>query len=168
MKHKVTRKQTVSHNCFICGEENTAGLKMAFYETDNNDVVGLFEGKKHHNSYPDRMHGGVITAIIDETMGRSIEVLYPGMLGFTTEINVRFKKAVPTGQKLMCVGRIVKDTSRLYTTTGEILGADGTVLVSAEATYIKLDQRRAMGTGDFAGDELYFSKISEDLEWIEY
>ena len=74
---KVIKKQTNSKMCLICGIENEAGLKASFYEMEDNTLIALVKGKEIHQSYPNRMHGGVISALIDESVGRAIWILEP-------------------------------------------------------------------------------------------
>lgn len=162
MKRTVKRKQKVSRNCFICGEQNSSGLHMSFYETSNDEVVGFFTGKSGHISYPDRMHGGVVCAILDETIGRAIELKYPDMLGFTLEITVRYRRPVPVGIELKCIGRITGDSSRGFKGNGEILGLDGQVLAQAEASYMKIE------APILNEDKMYYSVNIEDKEFIDY
>ena len=63
---KVIKKQTNTYDCVICGINNEFGLKAPFYETENNELVTIFEFKDHHQSYPGRAHGGLISAMLDE------------------------------------------------------------------------------------------------------
>ena len=58
---KVIKKQPNTLDCVICGINNEFGLKAPFYETETNEVVTLFEFKEHHQSYPGRTHGGIIS-----------------------------------------------------------------------------------------------------------
>jgi acyl-coenzyme A thioesterase PaaI-like protein len=167
MRYKVLKKQTISHNCFICGEKNVAGMKMAFYELENRDTVGVFTGGLEHVSYPDRMHGGIITAVLDETIGRAIQIDYPDILGVTLDIKVKFRKSVPVLQRLLCVGRITKDLGKFFGGCGEIINDKGEILASAEASYMKIDPYSTNLNLLSGKDELYESKISEDIEFFD-
>ena len=81
--------------------------------------------REEHQSYPGRLHGGISSTILDETIGRAILLLQPGAWGVTVEFNVRFRKPVPLDEEVRCVARITRDASRLFEGTGEILLADG-------------------------------------------
>ena len=74
MKHKVTGKQENSKMCFICGKKNNFGLKASFYETEKNELIAIFKPCQEHQGYPGRLHGGIAAAILDETIGRNINV----------------------------------------------------------------------------------------------
>jgi acyl-coenzyme A thioesterase PaaI-like protein len=142
------KKQPTSRNCFVCGESNPAGVHVRFYEREDGSVLSRFTGADHHQGYPGRMHGGVITAIMDETMGRAIMINYGDSIwGVTVELTVRFRKPVPLGVELTAAGRIVTEKARLFEGTGELYLPDGTVAVEAEGKYVKLDLER-IGTFD--------------------
>ena len=134
-------KQPNSRMCFICGLKNIAGLHTSFYEQPDGSVLARFTGRGQHQGYPGRMHGGVISGIMDETIGRAIMVgLDPGqeVWGVTAELHVRFRQPVPLGVELTAVGRITRDTRLLFEGTGELLLPDGTVAVEAQGKYVKL------------------------------
>ena len=66
MKLKVKAKQTGSHDCVVCGMENPDGLHAQFYSMEDDSCVALFHFNKRNQSYPNRVHGGMICAILDE------------------------------------------------------------------------------------------------------
>ena len=138
MKVKVKRKQSNSKMCLICGMDNDAGVKAQFYEMEDDTVVSLFQFKEIHQSYPERTHGGMITCMLDEIIGRTMWLKDPDVYGVTTTIKVDFKKPVPYNTPLKGVGRIVRDTSRLFFAEGEIRDMDNNVLARAEGTYLKM------------------------------
>ena len=58
MRFEITKKQTGSYNCFVCGKDNPGGLFAQFYETSNDEVVSIIKTDIGHQSYPERTHGG--------------------------------------------------------------------------------------------------------------
>ena len=134
------KKQPTSRMCFVCGERNPAGVHVRFYEQDDGSVLARFTPREQHQGYPGRMHGGVITAVMDEAVGRAIMIKYgEAIWGVTAELNVRFRKPVPLEVELTVVGRITRESSRLFEGAGELYLPDGTVAVEATGKYIKLD-----------------------------
>ena len=134
------KKQPTSRMCFICGERNPGGLHMHFYEQEDGALLGKFTGQDMHQSYPGRMHGGVITAALDETIGRAIMIRYgEAIWGVTVELNVRFLKPVPLDVPLTVVGRITSDKSRVFEGSGEVLLPDGSVAADCVGRYVKMD-----------------------------
>ena len=152
---KVTRKQNNSEYCLICGILNPAGLKAPFYETENNSVVTKFQFKKEHQSYPGRTHGGMIGALLDELVGRAIWITQPDMWGVTMTLTIKYRKPVPYDTTLIGEGRIVSETTRTFSGTGEIKDLSGNILASAEATYMKLPLSKIADTGDHTATDIF-------------
>ena len=135
---KVLKKQTNSKMCIICGIENTLGLQASFYEMEDKTVISIFDYKDIHQSYPGRAHGGMITCMLDEIIGRAIWIDEPNAWGVTISLNIKFRKPTPLNQKLKAVGKIIKNSNRIFVGTGELYDMDGNLLAEAEATYMKL------------------------------
>jgi len=139
MKHRVIGKQQNSKMCFLCGLKNPFGLKASFYELENNALVCTFTPCTEHQSYPGRLHGGVTTAVLDETIGRAIMITSKEEVwGVTVEFTTRFKKPIPLNEELHVVGRITSETSRTFEGTGELLLANGEVAATGFGKYIRM------------------------------
>lgn len=122
----------------VCGTENTAGLKARFYQLEGDELLGIFQPLEQHQSYPGRLHGGISSAVLDETIGRAINLTDPDAFGVTVELTLRYRKPVPIDGEIRAVGRITRDTSRIFEGTGEIVLDDGTVAVEASGRYMKM------------------------------
>lgn len=166
MKHKVVKKQNNSKLCFVCGIENDFSLKAAFYELDNDELIAIFRPLEGHQSYPGRLHGGVASSILDETIGRAINIKHEGIWGVTVELNVKYKKPVPLDEELRVVGRITRDTSRLFEGSGEILLASGEVAVTAQGKYLKLPINKIADFGDESDWRVY--GLENEPKEVEY
>lgn len=154
MSRKVVGTQHVSRMCMVCGRDNDSSLKARFYELDDGELLGVFTPMTEHQGYPGRLHGGMSSALLDETMGRAINMVEPDAWGVTVKLNVKFRKPVPIDGDVRAIARLTKVRSRLFEGAGEIVLADGTVAVEATGAYMKLpiDQ---IAQGDFS------------LEWFE-
>jgi acyl-coenzyme A thioesterase PaaI-like protein len=157
MKRKVTGAQNVSRMCLVCGTENAAGLHARFFELESGELVGVFRPSVEHQGYPGRLHGGIASAVLDETIGRAINSGEAVVWGVTVELSVRYRHPAPLDEELHVVGRITNDSSRLFEGSGEILLADGEVAVEARGKYLKMPiERIAEGdfdTSDWGADE---------------
>lgn len=138
MKLKVIRKQPNSKSCIVCGLKNDNGLKASFYELENGELAALFTTLEGHQSYPGRLHGGIAGAVLDETIGRAVMINQGTIWGVTIELNVRYKKPIPLDASLIAVGRVTKDSSRIFEGTGEILLPGGEVAATAHGRYLKM------------------------------
>jgi acyl-coenzyme A thioesterase PaaI-like protein len=136
---RVTRKQPNSKMCLVCGLKNDGGLHASFYEVAGGELVALFTPRDEHQSYPGRLHGGMVTAILDETIGRAVMTAFEqDFWAVTVEFTTRFKKPVPLGVELKVVGRIVKEEGRIFEGSGEILLPDGEVAATGAGRYLRL------------------------------
>lgn len=139
-------KQPNSNYCFVCGVKNVAGVQVAFYDTVDADgkpeVLARFVAQAAHQGYPGRLHGGVATGVLDETIGRAVNIGESGGLpmrwGVMAELTVRFHQPVPLEVELTARGRITRENRRIFEGTGELYLPDGTVAVSAIGKYFKM------------------------------
>jgi len=160
MKHTVSGKQPNSRMCLVCGLKNPFGLHTSFFELENDELLAVFTPMEEHQSYPGRLHGGITSTILDETMGRAIMIKSAGEVwGVTVELNIRFKKPVPLEQELRVLGRITKDSSRFFEGTGELLLEDGTVAAEGHGKYLKVPLEKI---ADFDVDEQEWRVIMTD------
>lgn len=148
MTASVRAAQNVSRMCMVCGLENTAGLHARFFELDSGELAGVFTPRQEHQGYPGRLHGGLASTILDETIGRAINITDHEAWGVTVELTVRYRKPVPLDGEIHAIGRITKDSDRLFEGTGEIRLADGTVAVEASGKYLRLPIGK-IAEGDF-------------------
>ncbi len=153
MKYRVVRKQENSKLCIVCGLKNDLGLKSNFYELENNEIIAVFTPKEEHQSYPGRLHGGIASAILDETIGRAMLMMDENTWGVTVELSLKYLKPIPLDEELRVVGRITLDRKRVFEGTGEILLSNGDVAVSAYGKYLKMPIDKISETG------------MNDLEW---
>lgn len=134
----VTKKQLNSHMCIICGMDNPAGVNAPFYELDHKIVVSHFSFSSIHQSFPERTHGGLITTMLDEIIGRAIWIEEPDSYGVTMDIKVKFHLPVPYDTMLYAYGEIIKNSKKFFVGVGKIYNLNHQLLASAEATYRKL------------------------------
>jgi len=158
MSLKVTAKQPNSKMCLVCGLKNPFGLHTSFYELDNNELLAIFKPREEHQSYPGRLHGGIISTILDETIGRAIMIQSEGEIwGVTVDLQIRFKKPVPLDEELRVIGRLTKNGSRFFEGTGELLLKDGTFAAEGHGKYLKAPLEKI---ADFDVDAQEWSVVS--------
>ena len=167
MLHTVTGKQPNSRMCLVCGLKNSFGLHTAFYELDNKEILAVFRPREEHQSYPGRLHGGIISTILDEAIGRAIMMHADNEVwGVTVDLQVRFRKPVPLDQELRVIGRITKDGSRFFEGTGELLLEDGTVAAEGHGKYLKAPLEK-IADFDVEAQEWKVVTLPDDPEKVE-
>ncbi len=129
--------------CFVCGLGNPIGLRAAFYEDDAGRVTAKFTPRPEHQGFPGIMHGGIVTALLDETLGRV--AIAAGRWMVTGRLNVRFRRPIPVDGTLTVIGEAVKWDGRMLEARGEIRLADGQVGAEATGTFLEIPPDRIEG-----------------------
>ena len=122
--------------CFICGRENSAGTDVTFIATDDG-VKCDYTAQEKHQSYKGILHGGVISALLDECMGWSVSIQEKKMF-VTGELKVKYIRPVPVGKKIT-----VKSTygssqdldSDFRFSEGRVEDTEGTLFAIAEGKF---------------------------------
>ena len=117
--------------CFGCGKDNPIGLHLQMKRVGDH-CEAVFVPQKEHESYGDRMHGGLVMTLLDEVMGDYV-LKTAGRPAYTAKIDIRFRHAVPLGRPVTVIGTITSSRGRLYQTAGKVILDDGTVAVEATA-----------------------------------
>ena len=130
------QRQPSSQMCFVCGRENPIGFHMHFFADDDGTVYADYIPREEHQGYPGVMHGGLVTALLDELIGRT--AIASDLWCMTAKLEVRFRNPVPIGTSLKLKGEITKKGRRLLEGHGEIRTEDGTLLAQAHGTYLRI------------------------------
>ncbi len=129
------QQQPDSNACFVCGRENPSGLKLEFFQVDGR-VETTFTPRAEHQGWPGFVHGGILFAVLDETIGR---------VGFTIDayvmsgrVEIRYRQPAPVGQPLRVVASLVRDRGRALELQGFAQLPDGTVVAEASGLYMRV------------------------------
>lgn len=129
--------------CFACApaERNPDGLNLVFEETADGART-RFSLPASFESYPGYLHGGIVSAVLDETMGY-VGVFKERTLPFTRHLEVTFRYGVRGGHRYECVARLVAATETGYRASASIRDAGGRDLVLATAEFARPTKRMA-------------------------
>lgn len=116
--------------CFGCGRDNPMGLHLHF-RTDENGCYTSFVPQPVHQSYDGRMHGGLISTLLDETMG-NYPYMYEHKVAYTARLEVRFRQPVRIGERIRVITKVKRRKGQLLEMTGQVVREDGTVAAEAD------------------------------------
>ncbi len=121
--------------CFACGQDNPVGLRISFELADGR-VTAEFTPNENHVGFEDTVHGGIIYAALDDVMAN---VLYlQNMKAHTARCEIRYRRALQTGQTIKLTGWIESERRRLVVLRGEARLADsGDLVADAEASFMR-------------------------------
>lgn len=141
------------YNCFACAPWNPCGLKMEFYE-DGDEVVSLWTPSDNYQGWFKTLHGGIQATLIDEVSGWFVNRKLQ-LAGMTTNLNIRYRKSIPTGadEKIEIRVRLKEMRRNLAVLEGRIL--HGTQLcTTAEITFFTFDEKTSREQFHFDGCRL--------------
>ncbi len=140
--------------CFVCGEENSAGLGVRFY-VENGTVKVRWRAGDKHCGYQHVAHGGVIAAVLDECMGWAAARAVQRMC-VTGELTVRYLKPVPSDRDLTVSTEVVKASRRLIHVTSGLADDGGVEYARGEGRFVPLSAAETLAIDDrlrYRGDE---------------
>ncbi len=153
-----------SSSCFVCGEDNPAGLRTRFYVEDGK-VKARLNAQTHHCGYANTVHGGVSAALLDECMGWAAARAI-GLMCYTAELSVRYLRPVPADIDLIAETEVVRHTRRMAEARGRLVGGDGTEYVRTEGKFVPLSVDQTLAVDDMllyrGGEERLFDRLRED------
>lgn len=114
--------------CFVCGKKNPIGLQLEFELVDDM-YMAYFTPNENHQSYDGIVHGGIISALLDEIMGKYVWVL-TGQPAFTARLEVRYRRHGEIGKQLCLESRIVRSKGKLYEVEGKLWQVDGGIMIA--------------------------------------
>jgi acyl-coenzyme A thioesterase PaaI-like protein len=129
------------HGCFGCGQDNHAGLRLAFFVKDNRvlchvHLAAQFQGPPGH------AHGGIIATLLDEAMSKANR--HRNVVAMTRHISVDYLRPVPLETDLILEGWSETDTKsatgRKHRCSAELRDASGAVLASATGIFIQVTE----------------------------
>ncbi len=167
MRVKVLKKHPNSKMCFVCGIDNAFGLKSNFYELEDGQFMAVFKPAEEHQGYPGRLHGGVAATILDETIGRAIMVAgADNIWGVTIDLSLKYRKPVPLDEEVRVLARVVSDKKRYFLAEGKIILSDGSIAVTGQGKYLKMDIEK-IADFDHEGGEWRVLSDGDDPEYVD-
>jgi uncharacterized protein (TIGR00369 family) len=153
------------HWCFACGRANPIGLHLE-YDVARDRAETRFVPRREHTGYDGLVHGGIVTALLDETMGWAI--FHQGIWGVTARITVAFRQPVAVGTALVVTGRVARATRRAIETHGEVRDEAGALLAEADATFLVMpEERRRELERRYSRIDEAFAKVKAAVETEE-
>lgn len=123
-------------HCFVCGKLNPIGLDLKFSYV-NNRIETSFIPKPEHGGYKDKVHGGILATLLDESMGWTSIITRP-VLCVAADLSVRYKLPARVGEKLIISAELLADKKRIFLAKGKIEREDKTILCTGEGKYMPL------------------------------
>jgi uncharacterized protein (TIGR00369 family) len=110
------------------------GLKLV--ETGAGTAVVEMTATEPMANHSGVVHGGMISALADSAMGRSLRTLSPGVArAMSFDLKLNFINAAKIGEQLRATGRVIHAGRRTVVTDCRVEGGDGRLVATASATF---------------------------------
>lgn len=123
--------------CFVCGQRNPFGLHLVFQQ-EQGSIVADFQPREEHQGFPGVVHGGIVAAVLDETLGRTSLLSEHPEWTMTGKLEIRYRKYVPFGPLLRVRATLESARRRMLQARGVLTLAHDESTILAEATGIFL------------------------------
>ena len=117
--------------CFGCGKNNPCGLKLEF-DWDGKAVKSEFTPTELHQGWKGIIHGGILTALLDEAM--AYVACFENVAGVTAAMEIRFRRPVSVGQLIIITAWVSRKARRFAETEARLTLKDGSIIAEAKAT----------------------------------
>lgn len=124
------------NHCFGCGLQNPHGLRLEFFQAEDQSVVCFVEVAETFEGPPGYVHGGVIATLLDEAMSKSVRAR--GLTAMTRSMQVDYRRPVPVGTPLRMEGRLLQSAERRHATEARILDTNGTILAASTGVFAEV------------------------------
>jgi acyl-coenzyme A thioesterase PaaI-like protein len=132
-------------DCVISGQANPMGVAATFFQEGEEAICRVEIGEAFEGA-PDRVHGGIVSAIFDHTMGLATAATP----AFTGWIKVTYRAPTPLNTPLEIRARVTERDGRKLTVTAE-MQIDGATIVEGEGLFITFDLEKVLGAASDAG-----------------
>lgn len=123
-------------NCFGCGSDNRKGMHLHFETTAEGHATATWLTSRDYEGYEGVIHGGIITAALDEAMAQA--VVASGRKALTCELRVRLRRQIAPGETLHLRGWITEIQKRRLTAEAALIDETGDERTHAWATFLLL------------------------------
>jgi len=134
--------------CLFCGKQNPIGFKLMFHARDDGSVHAVFPCERPLQSYPETLHGGVVSALLDSAMTNCL--FSKGIVAVTAELTVRFLSPVRLDHPAEVTAAVTRVRGPLFYLQAE-LTQGATLTARAQATFMERD-RAGFGKGHREGE----------------
>ena len=113
-----------------------AWLGLTLIETREGTAVVDMTSTEDMANHSGFVHGGMISALADSAMGRSLRTLTPGVTrAMSFDLKLNFINTAKIGETLRATGHVIHGGRRTMVTECRIEGKDGKLVATASATF---------------------------------
>lgn len=93
------------NDCFGCGLDNPAGLHLDRFAIAADGLTAEFNPRPEHRGFDGILHGGIVAALLDETMAWTAMMLENTFV-VTANLELKYRKPAPAVGRYRLLGRV--------------------------------------------------------------
>jgi acyl-coenzyme A thioesterase PaaI-like protein len=130
IKKLVLQRGDNTDHCYVCGQANPHGLRIAFLPDGTNGSRASYTARSEHDGWPGVLHGGLAFALMDEALAWAL--FFQGLRGVTARAQTSFRQPIRTGTPVVVRGWMVERHRKLITARAEVRTDDAASSLMAE------------------------------------
>lgn len=128
----------MNNSCFVCGSDNSRGLKVGFsIDKNRGSAESQLIIPEDFSGWENTVHGGILVSILDDAMVHAC--LSQDRKCVTVALDVRFHKSVKPGTEIKVYAEIIKKIPLMYIVKAEILENNKKSVSAQGKLYIRKD-----------------------------
>jgi uncharacterized protein (TIGR00369 family) len=145
------------NKCFGCSQKNPLGLKLKFMESGE-ALHATWNPGEYYQGYPNILHGGIISALLDELGAWCISVK-AGTAGVTTEMRIKFLAPVYVNKgEISMKATIVELTEKNARVHCQLYNSQSKLCTEAFAEFFIYPPEVAKSRFRYPGKEAFYKK----------
>ncbi len=137
-EHGEGEKRQLFADSIISGSANPMGLGAWLWRDGEHAIMEAVLGKAFEGA-PQRAHGGIVAALIDETMGLVLAIHQA--LAFTVQLNITYLAPTPINETLLARSWLERREGRKLFMRAEVTAGE-TTIAEATSLFIEVDPAR--------------------------
>lgn len=137
-EYGVGERRQLFADSVVSGSANPMGLGAYLWRDGDHAILEVTLGKAFEGA-PERAHGGIVAALIDETIGLVLSI--HGLLALTAQLDITYLAATPVNAPIRVRAWLESRDGRKLSMRAELTSNDVTV-VEAKALFIAIDPER--------------------------
>ena len=107
--------------CFACGKKNLCGLKLDFYR-EGEWVCADFVPGEYYQGYPNILHGGITSTLMDEAMAKAL--IFDNIIALSIKLEISLRRKVEIGERVRVKAKLVEKRRKIYILEAIVEGID--------------------------------------------
>lgn len=123
--------------CFACGINNNCGLQLHFEIDSDGRASAVWQPSSAFQSYPDRVHGGVIATLLDSAIVHAL--FAKNIAGVTAELSIRYLKSLSLQEPVHVIGSVISERLGIFLCHAQAY-QNGNMAVRATAKFMAMER----------------------------